>query len=186
MTMVFLRTGPAQRQALSAFAYCAVALGGLGFSYAMGSALVGDEAEVASLRERAARLESRARIAKEAAPADEAEASGSPFLEGQTMGLAGAALQQRIERAVTRSDGVLLSSQIDLDGPEAKNRFLTLTVSVEFAPPALQSFLYDIEGGTPCLFVDSLEVQATQAAGVASASRMRVAVSVSGQWEPTP
>ena len=184
MNWALPQVSAAQRQALSAFAYCAVVFGGLGFSYAMASALIGDEAEVAVLRDHATRLERHARITKDAEPAGEAEAS--PFLEGQTMGLAGAALQQRIERAVTRSDGVLLSSQIDLDGPEAKNRFLTLTVSVELDPPALQSFLYDLEGGAPSLFVDSLAVQASSSPGVASASRMRVALSVSGQWEPTP
>src|SRR5947209_11360146 len=109
---------------------------------------------------------------------------GSPFLEGQTVTVAGAALQQRIGSAVKAVGGNVLSSQIDLQGTDAKKGFVSLTASCEVEQPALQQLLYDIEAGMPFLFVDQLTVQAPQATG-AEMARMRVLIGVSGQWQGT-
>ena len=38
--------------------------------------------------------------------------------------IAGAALQQRVQEAVAKADGALMSSQVELDGPDAKNGFV--------------------------------------------------------------
>jgi len=73
--------------------------------------------------------------------------SGSPFLDGRTITIAGAALQQRIEAAVAKAGGELTSSQVELDGPDAKNGFVNLTASVEAGQAAVQTILYDIEAG---------------------------------------
>ena len=112
---------------------------------------------------------------------------GSPFLEGQTVTVAGAALQQRIGSAVKAVGGNVLSSQIDLQGTDSKKGFVSLTASCELEQPALQQLLYDIEAGMPFLFIDQLTVQAPQAIGSApdAAARMRVLVGVSGQWQGT-
>jgi general secretion pathway protein M len=112
---------------------------------------------------------------------------GSPFLEGQTLTVAGAALQQRIGSAVKAVGGNVLSSQIDLQGTDSKKGFLSLTASCELEQPALQQLLYDLEAGMPFLFIDQLTVQAPQAIGSAAdaATRMRVLIGVSGQWQGT-
>jgi general secretion pathway protein M len=109
---------------------------------------------------------------------------GSPFLEGQTVTVAGAALQQRIGSAVKTVGGNVLSSQIDLQGTDSKKGFVSLTASCEVDQPALQQLLYDLEAGMPFLFVDQLTVQAPQQTGADNA-RMRVLVGVSGQWQGT-
>jgi general secretion pathway protein M len=109
---------------------------------------------------------------------------GSPFLEGQTVTVAGAALQQRIGNAVRTVGGNVLSSQVDLQGIEAKKGFVSLTASCEVDQPALQQLLYDLEAGMPFLFLDQLTVQAPQATG-ADIARMRVLIGVSGQWQGT-
>jgi general secretion pathway protein M len=109
---------------------------------------------------------------------------GSPFLEGQTVTVAGAALQQRIGVAVKSAGGNVLSSQIDLQGTDSKKGFVSLTASCEVDQPALQQLLYDVEAGMPFLFVDQLTVQAPQQSG-ADAARMRVLLGVSGQWQGT-
>ena len=109
---------------------------------------------------------------------------GSPFLEGQTVTVAGAALQQRIGNAVKNVGGNVLSSQIDLQGLDSKKGFVSLTASCEVDQPALQQLLYDLEAGMPFLFVDQLTVQAPQQTGADNA-RMRVLVGVSGQWQGT-
>ena len=73
--------------------------------------------------------------------------SGSPFLDGRTITIAGAALQQRIEAAVAKAGGELSSSQVELDGPDDKNGFANLTASVEASQAAVQTILYDIAAG---------------------------------------
>ncbi len=108
--------------------------------------------------------------------------TGSPFLEGQSITVAGAALQQRVTAAVSKSGGNVLSTQIDLNSPQAKNGIISLIVSYEVEQPALQQVLYDLEAGMPFLFVDQLEVQAPQASG-REAGPMRVLMTVSGQWQ---
>jgi general secretion pathway protein M len=108
---------------------------------------------------------------------------GSPFLDGPTLTIAGAALQQRVTRAVTRLGGNVLSSQVELQGAQSTAGFVSLIASCEVDQPALQQLLYDIEAGMPFLFVDQLEVQAPQAGTAQDGGRMRVLLTVSGQWQ---
>jgi general secretion pathway protein M len=108
---------------------------------------------------------------------------GSPFLEGPTVTVAGAALQERVTSAVTKLGGNVLSSQVDLQGTQAKNGFVSLTASCEVEQPALQKLLYDLEAGMPFLFVDQLEVEPPQTGTAQEGGRMRVLLSVSGQWQ---
>jgi general secretion pathway protein M len=113
--------------------------------------------------------------------------TGSPFLEGPTVTVAGAALQQRIGAAVTKVGGNVLSSQVDLEGSKAKQGYVSLVASCEVDQPALQQLLYDLEAGMPFLFVDQLVVQAPQTGTTGGTSeeggRMRVLLGVSGQWQ---
>jgi general secretion pathway protein M len=108
---------------------------------------------------------------------------GSPFLDGPTLTVAGAALQQRVSSAVTKLGGNVLSSQVELQGAQSKEGFVSLIASAEVDQPALQQLLYDIEAGMPFLFVDQLEVQAPQAGTAQDGRRMHVLITVSGQWK---
>jgi general secretion pathway protein M len=109
--------------------------------------------------------------------------TGSPFLEGPTVTVAGASLQQRVAGAVTKVGGNVLSSQVDLEGSKAKQGYVSLVASCEVDQPALQQLLYDLEAGMPFLFVDQLVVQAPQTGTGEEATRMRVLLGVSGQWQ---
>jgi len=111
--------------------------------------------------------------------------AGSPFLEGQTVTVAGAALQQRITAAVGKLGGNVLSSQVDLAGTLSKEGFVSLVASCELDQPALQQLLYDLEAGMPFLFVDQLVVQAPEGGTGAEGTggRMRVMLGVLGQWQ---
>jgi general secretion pathway protein M len=108
---------------------------------------------------------------------------GSPFLEGATVTIAGAALLKHVTATVTRLGGNVLSSQIDLQGPQSKPGFLTIIASCELDQPALQQLLYDMEAGMPFLFVDQLSVQAPTSVASSAESRLRVVLAVSGQWQ---
>jgi len=108
--------------------------------------------------------------------------TGSPFVEGQTLTVAGAAMLQRVAGAVQRTGGTLLSSQVALEGPQSKSGMVSVTLSVELAEPDLQKMLYDIESGMPFLFVDQLVVQPPRGS-TDDGGRLRVLMSVSGQWQ---
>ena len=113
------------------------------------------------------------------------ERSGTPFLEGPTVTVAGAALLQRVATAVGNVGGTIQSSQVDVLGTQAKDGFVGLVVSCEMEQPALQGLLYDLEVGMPYLFVDQLDVQVPQttATNEGGAGRIRVVLGLSGQWQ---
>jgi general secretion pathway protein M len=113
--------------------------------------------------------------------------AGSPFLEGPTVTVAGAALLQRVGGAIAKVGGSVQSSQVDVQGARTKNGFISLLVSCEMDQSALQALLYDLEAGMPFLFVDQLDVQAPQGAGTPDdPGRLRVMLGISGQWQGNP
>jgi general secretion pathway protein M len=125
------------------------------------------------------------RKARGGAASASAEHPGTPFLEGPTVTVAGAALLQRVAAAVGNVGGTVQSSQVDVLGTQAKDGFVGLVVSCEMEQPALQKLLYDLEAGMPFLFVDQLDVQVPQttAANDGVTGRIRVVLGVSGQWQ---
>jgi len=121
-----------------------------------------------------------------AAPArdgDHPAVAGSPLLEGATVTIGGANLLQRVADSVARFNGNILYTQVDLQGTQAKDGFVTVTVSCEVDQPVLQQVLYDLEAGMPFLFVDQLVVQGPAVPGLTPEGKLRVLISVSGQWQ---
>lgn len=114
-----------------------------------------------------------------------AEHPGTPFLEGPTVTVAGAALLQRVASAIGNVGGTVQSSQVDVLGTQAKDGFVGLIVSCEMEQSSLQKLLYDLEVGMPYLFVDQLDVQVPQltATSDTGTDRIRVVLGVSGQWQ---
>lgn len=109
--------------------------------------------------------------------------AGSPLLEGATVTVGGANLLQRVAGAVTRFGGNILYTQVDLQGTQSKDGFVSVTVNCELEQPVLQQLLYDIEAGMPFLFVDQLVTQGPAAPGTTPEGKLRVLISVSGQWQ---
>jgi general secretion pathway protein M len=107
--------------------------------------------------------------------------SGSPFLEGGTVTVAGAVLLQRVAGTVTRLGGAMVSSQVELPDGRTKAGLLSIIASCEIGQQSLQQLIYDLEAGMPFLFIDQLSVQAS-AAG-ATEGKLRVLLTVSGQWQ---
>ena len=174
----------ASRQSLAALSYLAVVAGMIAFAIWLAVDFLDRSNAVTIARERLAQIDGRAKSSQPASGADDPQAIGSPFIEGQTITVAGAALQQRVGSAVAKAGGAVLSSQIVVDGPQAKDGFVSLTANVEIAQQGLQPLLYDLEAGMPYLFVDTVAIQSPQAFGEAESARMRVIVGVSGQWQP--
>jgi general secretion pathway protein M len=171
-----------RRQALAVAAYVGLVIGLLAIALLLVADLRDKAAEVAAARMQLDQLSARSRPSSSASNASNAGPSGSPFLDGKTITIAGAALQQRIEAAVATADGLLTSSQLELDGPDAKNGFINLSASMEVNQPAVQTILYDIEAGMPYLFVDKLSIQSPEVFGEPESGRMRMTIGVVGQW----
>jgi general secretion pathway protein M len=113
--------------------------------------------------------------------ADEAPPQGSAFLDGETVTVAGAALLQRVVGAITRAGGNVVSSQVELAGAQFKDGRVGIIASCEIDEPRLQEVLYNLEAGMPFLFVEQLVAQPV-AATLEAGSRIRVLLTVSGQW----
>ena len=109
--------------------------------------------------------------------------TGSPLLDGGTVTVGGANLLQRVAGSITRLGGNILYTQVDLEGPQAKDGFVSVTVNCEIAQPALQELLYDLESGMPFLFVDQLVAQGPTGPATTPEGKLRVLISVSGQWQ---
>ena len=105
--------------------------------------------------------------------------SGSAFLEGATVTVAGATLLQRVATAVTKAGGNVLSSQLDVQGLHAKAGFVSMVANCELDQSALQALLYDLEAGMPFLFIDQLDIQVA----TAGEGKLRFLLGVSGQWQ---
>jgi len=109
--------------------------------------------------------------------------TGSPLLEGATVTIGGANLLQRVAGSVARFGGNILYTQVDLQGTQSKDGFVSVTVSCEVEQPSLQQLLYDLEAGMPFLFVDQLVAQGPAVPGTTPEGKLRVLISVSGQWQ---
>jgi general secretion pathway protein M len=138
---------------------------------------------VGSLSDILLQLEGRSPAAARLAVGEDGTVVGSSFLEGATVTVAGAALLQRVVGAVTRHGGSVLSSQLDLQGPQSKDGFLSVIANCDLEQHALQETVYELEAGMPFLFVDQLVVQAPTASAAAPGGKLRVLISVSGQWQ---
>ena len=117
------------------------------------------------------------------APGDVNVPQGSAYLEGATVTIAGATLLQRVAGAVVKFGGNVLSTQLDLQGSQARTGFLSMIASCEIEQPQLQQLLYDLEAGMPFLFVDQLVVQTPLAES--GNGKLRILLAVSGQWRGT-
>jgi general secretion pathway protein M len=108
--------------------------------------------------------------------------SGSAYLEGASVTVAGAALLQRVAAAVVKFGGNVLSTQLDVQGTPGRPGYLSMIASCEIEQAQLQQVLYDLEAGMPFLFVDQLVVQTPLGGSSSEAGKLRVLLAVSGQW----
>jgi general secretion pathway protein M len=143
--------------------------------------VLGQRAAVAASAAMLEQLDGRKAAAPGGRTTDAAMPSGSAFLEGATVTIAGAALLQRVAGAVTKHGGNVLSSQLDVQGTPSKAGFVSMIASCEIDQPALQPLIYDLEAGMPFLFIDQLAVQAPTTAH--GEGKLRILLAVSGQWQ---
>ena len=169
------------RPLLAAAAYVVVVVVLLAMAWSGVSDILERRASLAASADLLAQLEGRKPIAAPAGTAETHIPTGSPFLEGQTLTVAGAALLQRVADAVTKVGGSVLSSQVDVQGVQAKDGYVSVLASCELDYTALQKLLYDLEAGMPFLFIEQVVAQTPQTGSV-EGGRMRLLLSVAGRW----
>jgi general secretion pathway protein M len=173
----------ARHPAVATAGYFALVLVGLVAAWYAAADLLDRRQAVADAETLLAQLERGRQTAAAPLNATGDAPQGSPFLEGQTVTVAGAALLQRVAGAVTRIGGNVLSSQVDVKEAQQKAGLVSLVASCELAQADLQKLLYDLEAGMPYLFVDQLTVQAPDTVTRGEGGRLRVVLGVSGQWQ---
>ena len=172
------------RQSIAVAGYLMVIAVLLVLGFAAVAGIFDQRASIAASADLLAQLEGRRPPSRR--PGDTAATAiptGSPFLEGQTLTVAGAALLQRVADAVTKVGGNVLSSQVDVQGVQAKDGYVSVLASCEVDESTMQRLLYDLEAGMPYLFIDQFVAQAPQTGQTQSSARMRILLAVSGRWE---
>lgn len=169
---------PEFRQTLSLLGVVAIVAGALTAAVSTGAALRDARTEAARLADESESL--RVRESRHATPRA-VNPAAAPFFEARTVTQAGAALQQRVERAVAAASGHLISSRIEL-APRADPHRLVLTAELALADTDMQKLLFDLETGRPYLFVDAFEARAEEDKGEAALRTLHLALTVSGQW----
>jgi len=181
MTMLSWTKMPALRRAGAAVLYAGLVASSLILVITLIASIAERRANVAAEEETLAQLEGRSlTVRRDDDSPFGAVPTGSPFLQGQTVNVAGAALLQRVAGSVTRIGGKIVSSQVDLQKADAKEGWIGLIVSCEIDQPSLQKLLYDVEAGMPFLFIDQLVVDAPE--NTPAGGRLKIVLSVSGQW----
>ena len=97
---------------------------------------------------------------KLAALKEERKAEDSKLIEGQTLSLAAASLQDMVKDIVTRSAGTISSERVGK--PEDLGDFRVVSVSIDAVVPdarSLRDILYAIETRTPYLTIKDLDVR---------------------------
>ncbi len=91
---------------------------------------------------------------------EEQEASKTKLVEGQTLSLSAASLQETIKGIITGRGGSISSERVGK--PEDWGKFKVITVSVDAVLPdtrALEDILFSIESRTPYLVVKELDAR---------------------------
>lgn len=104
-------------------------------------------------------LEAHVRARNEGRPKSGAVAPAAAFLSAPTQGLAGAQLQAYVQQLADAQRASVISSGIEPTRHEDRPDSIRLQATVDMNLQALQTILYQLESGTPYVFVDSLNVQ---------------------------
>jgi general secretion pathway protein M len=122
-----------------------------------------------------ARSQTNGRVQAAAAPA-------AAFLDAPTPGLAGAELQAYIARLADQHAALVSFGTQPAAGDAAD--VVRIEASLDISLRALQVLLYQLESGTPYVFVESMTVRATTSAGAGGAenSPLRVTLGLRALW----
>jgi|SRR5215475_547470 len=138
--------------------------------------------EYAKRHDMLARLEARVRA--DAGARSGAVAPATAFLDAPTAGLAGAQLQAYVMQAAADHHAAVISSGVETTKREDAADSIRLQATLDMGLAALQALLFQLESGTPYVFVESFAVQppAAAAPGAAQDPLLRVTLGLRAIW----
>jgi hypothetical protein len=119
--------------------------------------------ELDDRRSELTRVEARAKARNDARVRSGATAPAAAFLDAPTQGQAVAQLQAHLLQLADAHRCLVVSSGLEPAKREDGADQIRLQATVEASSQSLQTFLYQLESGTPYVFVDALAVQLTGA-----------------------
>jgi general secretion pathway protein M len=115
--------------------------------------------ELGEREEMLTHLEDRAKSVSDARARKGAVAPVSAYIDAPTQGLAGSALQAYLLQRADADHAVLISAGIQPAKREDPPDSIRLQANLDMNLQTLQTLLYQLESGTPYVFVESLVVQ---------------------------
>jgi general secretion pathway protein M len=116
-------------------------------------------------------------------PAKVTTAPAAAFLNESTLGLASATLEAHVTQ-LTSQHATLVSFAVQSSAAPDPTDNVRIEASMDITLSALQILLYDLETGTPYVFVDSMTVRPTAGAAQADAANvaLRVTLGLHALW----
>jgi general secretion pathway protein M len=113
-----------------------------------------------------------------------AAAPSTAFLAAPTQGLAGAQLQAYLQHVADTHHATLISSGMEATKHEDQPDSIRLQATLDADLQSLQALLYQLESGTPYVFVDSLNIQipGTNAQRAVEDPLLRVTLGLRAVW----
>jgi general secretion pathway protein M len=134
--------------------------------------------ELVMRRELLSRLEARSR--SDAAQRRSGVAPAAAFVSAPTQGLAGAQLQAYLQHVIGTNHAVLVSSGTD----PAKGDSIRLRATFDTNLRSLQALLYQLESGTPYVFVETINIElpAANTHGPVEDPLLRITLALRAVW----
>lgn len=115
-------------------------------------------------------------------------APAAAFMAAPTQGLAGAQLQAYLQRVADAHHAVIISSGLEPTKHEDQPDSIRLQATLDTDVKSLQALLYQLESGTPYVFVDSLNIQipGVNAQQAVEDPLLRVTLGLRAVWRREP
>jgi general secretion pathway protein M len=115
-------------------------------------------------------------------------APAAAFMAVPTQGLAGAQLQAYLQRVADTHHAVIISSGLEPNKHEDQADSIRLQATLDADLQSLQALLYQLESGTPYVFVDSLNIQipGVNAQHAVEDPLLRVTLGLRAVWRRDP
>jgi general secretion pathway protein M len=134
-----------------------------------------------------ARLEAGARAKNNAhGPVKFAKAPAAAFVDAPTLGLASAVLEAHVAQLAAHHATLVSFAVQSSSAPDAADA-VRIEASMDISQSALQSLLYELESGTPYVFIESLTVRPAAASQSNAADpSLRATLGLRSLWRRKP
>jgi general secretion pathway protein M len=144
--------------------------------------------ELADRQDVLARLETAARAKRGAhGSAVQAKAPAAAFVDAPTLGLASAALEAHVTQ-LAGHHATLVSFAVQSNSPADRGDAVRIEASMDVSQRALQSLLYELESGTPYVFIESMTLRPAAASAQSGAPDplLRATLGLRALWRHSP